>query len=410
MHVAYCMAKYPCRSERFIQREIDFLRSRNVAVTVWALRKPPLDELDAELVHIAGSAVYRPARWSGGSLGAIGWLLSARLSRLMALLVQVLALFVSCPRSALKLLANLHTVAVFARQAEREGVTQIHGCFLNLPGLVAMAVATITELPFTVAGHARDVFVEGQATALLAREAACVIVCHPSAAEALRSRFRNGLADRIHLVCHGLGTQRACDRPGEGPTRPTTILAAGRFVPKKGFEVLIRASSLLKKRGLAFNLVLAGDGPDRARLNSLARQCDVGDRLRLPGWRSEAALRCLLDEATLAVVPSIVAADGDRDGIPNLLFEAWAAEVPVVASDLPAVRWAADHGVHAWLVEPADEAALAIAIEKLLNDAPLRRCLATAGRQRLAERFSLDRNGETLIGLLERANRVQAHG
>ncbi len=406
MHVAYCVAEFPCRSELFIRREIEFLRSRNVVVTVWALRKPPPDSPDRQPAHDAIPVVYRPARWSRRSLGAIGWLTFVHFMGLVSLLFQVLSMLGKCPRSAMKLLANLHAVAVFARQAERRGVTHVHGCFLNLPGLVAMSAATVAKLPFTVAGHARDVFVEGQAAPLLARKASCVIVCHPAAAEALRSRFRNGAADRIRLVCHGLGAERECRCPKEGQARAAVIVAAGRFIPKKGFEYLIRACGLLKKQGLAFNLVFAGDGPDRARLNALALQCEVGDRLCLPGWQNESMLQRLLDEASVVAIPSVVADDGDTDGIPNVLLEAWAAQVPVVASGLPAIRWAADPGVHALLVEPANETALAGAIENALNDESLRRRLTTAGRQRLAERFSLDRNGEALIGLLERADRV----
>jgi glycosyltransferase involved in cell wall biosynthesis len=300
------------------------------------------------------------------------------------------------------LLANLHAVAFFARDGLNHGVTGVHGCFLNLPGLVAVGVSAVTGLPATLAGHARDVFVEGRAAPWLAQRADGLIVCHASAAQALRDRLPDGLCTKLHVIHHGLDVSEMATRiPGGDENRAgePLIVAAGRFVPKKGFEHFIRACGLLADRGVRFGAVLAGDGQLGGQHRMLAERLHVADRICWPGWLDRDALRRLLHEAQVVVVPSIIAADGDRDGIPNLVLEAWATGATVVASDLPGIREAITDGVNGMLVRPGDADRLADAVASALNDADLRHRIAVAGRLRLGDEFDLVTNGRQLLDL-----------
>jgi len=374
-------------------------------VTIWALRRPPKDAGDDDARDGGVPVAYRPSRLSGEAWRSLGWLSVCRPLRLAVLLGECMRLLPRCPRLAFRLLANLHAIAFFARDAGRRQVDLIHGCFLNLPGLVAMGVSIVTGIPFTVAGHARDVFVENGAVPLLARRAGQVIVCHASAADALVRRLNDGSCSKVVVVHHGLDAQ--CWPSGDatlnrGPACEPVIVAAGRFVPKKGFAGLICACGLLRDRGVRFRLVLIGDGPQADSLRILAEEKGVADRITWPGWLSEPQMRRFLAEGVLVIVPSVIDADGDRDGIPNIVFEAWAVGVPVVASALPTLCEAITHGVHGLLVKPGDEVGLANAVERMLGDAELRQCLTAWGRQRLREAFDSETNGRQLMSLLMR--------
>ena len=402
MHVASCTARVPVRSAVFLRREIAYLRAQGVQVTVWALADAAENTTGGPWADAGVRVCRRPGRWTRSGLAAQAWLFLRHPLRLVRLLIGVAGLVPVCPRLAMALLANLHAVAFFARDALDRGVTGVHGCFLNLPGVVAVGVSTVTRLPVTLAGHARDVFVEGRAAPWLARRADGLVVCHASAARALRGRLHDGLCGKLHVVRHGLDVNEAvAPLPGgEGHVNGTPlIVAAGRFVPKKGFEHFIRACGLLADHGVRFRAVLAGDGQIGGQLRALAERMHAADRICWPGWQEGDALRRLLREAQVVVVPSVIAADGDRDGIPNLVLEAWAADATVVASALPGIREAITDGLDGLLVWPGEAAQLADAVARALNDADLRHRLAVAGRQRLCDAFDLAANGRQLLDL-----------
>jgi glycosyltransferase involved in cell wall biosynthesis len=104
--------------------------------------------------------------------------------------------------------------------------------------------------------------------------------------------------------------------------------------------------------------------------------------------------------ATLFVLPCVPAADGDLDGIPNVLLEAMACRVPVVSTRLSGIPEVVQDGVTGLLAEPADTQDLAGAIARLLQDRRLRECLGQAGRQLVEQRFDVRRNTEALANWL----------
>jgi glycosyltransferase involved in cell wall biosynthesis len=104
--------------------------------------------------------------------------------------------------------------------------------------------------------------------------------------------------------------------------------------------------------------------------------------------------------AALFVLPCVPAADGDLDGIPNVLLEAMACRVPVVSTRLSGIPEVVQDGVTGLLAEPADTQALAGAIARLLQDRPLRECLGQAGRQFVVQRFDVRQNTGALANWL----------
>jgi glycosyltransferase involved in cell wall biosynthesis len=148
------------------------------------------------------------------------------------------------------------------------------------------------------------------------------------------------------------------------------VLALGRLHPNKGFDVLIRALPAL--RGV--HAVIAGDGPERAALRTLAAREGVGDRLHLPGWRSDTS--ALLAAADLLVCPS------RHEPLGNVVIEAWSAGRPVVAAAADGPSELITPGKDGMLVARESADALADAIAGLLNDNVRARALADAGRLR----------------------------
>lgn len=171
------------------------------------------------------------------------------------------------------------------------------------------------------------------------------------------------------------------------------VLAVGELVPRKGFDVLIRA---MADPGLAhYSVVLAGPStPYGQELRRLASELDLGDRVRFLGVQTDSELAALYRHAVAVCVPSRV----EGFGLP--IVEALSLETPVIATDLPATREVAGGG--AVFVRPEDVDGLATAIRRVGGDKGLRQRLAAAGVVR-ARAFTWSATARATIGAYERA-------
>ncbi len=165
-----------------------------------------------------------------------------------------------------------------------------------------------------------------------------------------------------------------------GLSRGTPLVGAcGRLVPIKGLDTMVEAIKLLPGTHLA----LIGDGELRPRLETLARELGVADRVHITGW---------WDDIPGAVSDlDVVALTSHNEGTPLALIEAGAAARPVVATNVGGVRAVVEDGVTGWLTGPGDPPATAAALRRLLEDPAARTRMGRAGRERVGSRFGQDR-------------------
>ena len=131
-------------------------------------------------------------------------------------------------------------------------------------------------------------------------------------------------AERVRVVYPGV------TMPQEPSWRPEgrLVLAVGRLVEKKGFEILIEAAGLLRRGGLEVSVTIVGDGPLRPRLQAVVERNRLSNSVTLPGWASPTDLRLWYEKAAMLVVPSNRSADGDMEGLPTVLIEGAAHGLP----------------------------------------------------------------------------------
>jgi tRNA A-37 threonylcarbamoyl transferase component Bud32 len=174
--------------------------------------------------------------------------------------------------------------------------------------------------------------------------------------------------------------------------------------PYKGIPVLIDACARLRASGFRFQCDIVGDGPLRDALAGTIASAGLGDWVRLRGALRQDEVAALLREAALVVLPSVVAADGQMEGIPVALMEAMAAERPVIASAISGIPELVEHAVSGLLVEPGNPETLAEAIAGLLRDARRARELGRRGRETVQRAFRLDACTAALRRELDRWN------
>lgn len=209
-------------------------------------------------------------------------------------------------------------------------------------------------------------------------------------------------ADRLSLVENAIDTDRfrrgetretAKQRLGMAPDR-LLIGGVGRLQPEKGFEQLLRVGASLIERGHEVDVVIVGDGPLRGELESLARQLGHPEHLRLLGHRSD--MIDLYHALDLFVLSSL------REGLPNVVLEAMAMEVPVIATRVAGVPRLIEDEVNGRLVECGDEQALLAACDSLVASSAKRDALATEARRTIESRYSFTRRMERIREIYDR--------
>ncbi len=389
MKIGYLLTTYPNNSETFIAREMQHLRRRGVRITVFAAGGGP-----ASLANDEESTVfYRPSRISKTAAWSVMHLLARYPQGTARLLVHILRTVVVCPRDALTLAGNLHAAGFFAERMEREDIHHIHACFMSWPATIALAISIVTGRSFSIGAHARDVFVEAGDVEAKVSRSSFVTGCNRQVLACLESRLRPAARQKLTLNYHGVDVSENYGfherQSGREDAAGRQVLGIGRFVAKKGFADLVRAFALIVGGDPHYRLLLVGDGPERLSLCRLVDELALGGRAKITGWRHPDSVRRLLSAADVLAVPSVIAEDGDRDGIPNVILEAFAAGAAVLATSLPGICEAVTDGWNGLLVPPGDIQALASALRQLLEDRPLRERLACNARATAVAQFDV---------------------
>jgi glycosyltransferase involved in cell wall biosynthesis len=394
MKLAVVVAQFPRLSETFILRELEGLRELGFEVTVYSLSAPSPTE--AELVGDHGFEVVRRAPWPTVPAAARG----------LGALRDLLDLFVSgegaVSAERLSDLRHVTTALRWARDMAQRGIGWVHGHFAYVPSMVALMCARVLDVPFSFEAHAWDLWCtrDDALLAKLLEEARFAAVCTEYGRDHLLARTDPGLTGKIHRIYHGLELA-AYPFSDREPSDRLKLVAVGRLVEKKGFGTLLGACRRLLDEEPALDLQceIIGEGPLRAELERRVASLALSERVSLTGALPHASVIERLRGAGICVVPSVIAQDGDRDGLPNVIMEAGALGVPLVASAVAAIPEFIQDRVTGRLVPQRDPAALAEAILETWRQPERAATRAQAARRSVEERFDLRANVRQLAAL-----------
>jgi glycosyltransferase involved in cell wall biosynthesis len=249
-------------------------------------------------------------------------------------------------------------------------------------------MSRLTGIPWGLTCHAHDIFHDPSLLPEKIADAEFVLTCTADNKRYLES-LTPVAAQKVRVVYHGLDLGRFRPRPREDPTGPLRVLAVGSLLACKGFDILISALGLLHRRGLEVEATLAGGGPEEAKLRAQVEAEALSDRVHLSGYLTQQELIPLFQRADVFVLPAVLELHW---GIPNVLVESLACEVPVITTALPSLPELVEDGVHGLVARNQDPSHLAEQIERLARDPALRRRMGEAGRRRVEERFDVENN------------------
>ena len=392
---------YPRVSETFIAQEIAALERRGVTLTIVSLRRPYDRVVQPTYHEIKAPVLYLPEYLKDAPLRVLAdhqLVFRRDARRYLASVIQWLHDLLRDPTP--NRVRRFGQAGVLAA-ALPSGTRHLHAHFLHTPASVARYAATMTGLSYSLSGHAKDIWTR---PAWEIREklhgASFCVTCTAANRDHL---VKLAPRARVHLIYHGLDRSLfpppltfGSTRSGSNPADPVRLLSVGRFQSKKGFDVLLQALARLHKHVV---LTLVGYGPQERQLRALAQTLGVNDRLRWAGQIDLPEVRALYRESDLFVLAPRVAADGDRDGLPNVVVEALSQGLPVVATRLSALPEIVEDGVNGRLVPVEDPSALAAALSSLVEDPATRRQLGTAGIRRIAMGWDLEEGVTRLFTL-----------
>jgi glycosyltransferase involved in cell wall biosynthesis len=179
-------------------------------------------------------------------------------------------------------------------------------------------------------------------------------------------------------------------------------------VPKKGFTHLVDAVAMLVREGRDVRLDLVGTGEAEQALHEQVEALGLHEHVRFLGALSQPRARAAVRQAAALAAPCVVAADGNRDGLPTVLLEGMALGTPCVATPVTGIPEAVRPNHTGLLVPPEDPGALAKALARLIDDADLRVELATNGRALVEREFDVRQTSEHLRDVLVTATHMRA--
>ncbi|MGH2778601.1 MAG: glycosyltransferase family 4 protein [Actinomycetota bacterium] len=431
--VAYVLKGFPILSETFISSEVHRVENAGIKLRIFVVK--PRDEREHHPVidRILARPDYLPPTSPISEKSRLWWLLT----NTPPFAPSILCVLRRKPRGFLRATKFALTESVLTRRsfwswpkisyirdlllalalADRllraPDVRHLHAHFAHDTTTITWLASMITGLPFSFTAHAKDIYAERlNLRGLLQRKvraASFVVTCTETNQ---RHLLRIADATPVHLVYHGLNddfwrfSQRSI--PSRTPNGSLRLLAVGRLVAKKGFDVFVEACGVLDQQNVSFEARIVGEDDDvgdnfrvgedlRRRITRLGLE----ERVHLLGQIGQAELYEHYRDASLFCLPCRVLDNGDRDGIPNVLLEAMSCGVPVLSTPVSGIPELIESGTNGLLVPENDPAALARALLMVHRDRDLARRLSCAGRATVSERFDGNLLARQLAQLFE---------
>jgi colanic acid/amylovoran biosynthesis glycosyltransferase len=291
-----------------------------------------------------------------------------------------------------------------APELKARGIRHVHAHFGGLATRTAWWLRTLFGFSYSYTGHANDIFCDTDypvSNADLARDAKFIVTETDYARRWMEERHP-WTRGKVFRVFNGIDPSGFFPREAAGAM--PRIVSVGRYVEKKGFDVLIQACAQLRERGVRFACDIVGEGPLNDSLQSQIAAADLRDCVRLLGPRSQKEVRQILAASDLFVLACQQDSDGGSDNLPTVIVEAMFTGLPCISTTIAGVPEMIADGQTGLLVPPRAAGELAEAMERVLRDPALAGRLGAKGREFADAHFAIQNSvGELRRLLRERA-------
>lgn len=400
MTVAVLMSRFPSVTETFILREMIEMERQGQPV-----RLVPMLKESPPVIHEAAKTWTERALYTPFLNGAI---FAANVRTLLRspghylwLLARLIGGTMTAPGVLVRTLGVFPKAVFLAQALEKEGVRHIHAHYASHPSTMALIIAALSNLTFSFTVHAHDIQVNRALLRWKLRETQFVRSISAFNKRFLEELYPDEARGKITVIHVGIETHLyGPPSSTNGQRANNKILCVAAHKPYKGLPYLIEACRILRDEGIDVQCDIVGHGPMHDELAAMLREHHLTN-VHLAGPRAQEEVTRMMAEASLFVLPSIVAPDGQMEGIPVALMEAMATGRAVVSTSISGIPELVEQGVNGLLVPPADARALASAIRELLADPERARRMGERGREKVRAEFTLSECVRQLNARLE---------
>lgn len=390
MNILYVLDDFPKLSETFVLNELVELIKRGVNVDILALRNPLQNLINQDVVNYNLFDKTKYFRLPPPSELKFGYGFSPVFYNYM-----------------LKTLRNYHDKTTFKHMVRLSyyipfyrNIDLIHSHFAYEAAVTGMQMSRILDRPFTFTAHAYEIFSQPsyskERLKMLVENAEKIIT--PSVFNKNHiMKESDCVEDKIEIVRATICPEKFNNKPLTTAENEIKIIAIGRLVEKKGFEYLIRAMETVVKVNSSVFLNIIGEGNLKNELIELSKNLGLADSINFLGARSNEECMDELATSTIAVLPCVVAENGDMDVCPLTLQEAMAMEIPVVSTTVGSIPELIEDGKEGLLIPERNETALTQAIIKLINNPSLREEMGKRGREKILREFNIKTQVDKLL-------------
>jgi colanic acid/amylovoran biosynthesis glycosyltransferase len=397
MRIGYLVSEYPATSHTFIRREVNALRARGVYVATFSVRRPApstignaRDQASFEetfyilppnliclFVAHGRALLIHPIRY----LGVLRLALRHRVPGLSALIWSFF---------------YFAEAIVLARELECRGIDHLHTHFANAGANVGLFASNYLEIPWSLTLHGISETDYPAGVLLGAKiEAAQFVACasYFGRAQAMRVVSPEHWP-KLFVVRCAVDLKDIPERVRSQPGLRTRLISVGRLSPEKGHVGLLEAFSKVRASGIDADLVLVGDGPERARIEQTIVSLGLQTHVFLTGRLAEEDTLAQMARADVLILASFM------EGLPVVLMEAMALGLPVIASRVAGIPELVTDNEQGLLFCPTDWNELAHKLRLLILDFEMQDRLGKAGRARIEENYEINRAVEPLLARL----------
>jgi glycosyltransferase involved in cell wall biosynthesis len=394
--IAHLAQEFPSLTMTFVYREVMALREMGVNIETFSIWKPSREKVSREARHLMDTTFY---------IFPLDWFkfLKAQLYFLVTRPIKyVSTFFYVLTRPGMKFSHRRRTFFQFfyaiymAAEIKKRGIQHIHAHFALNAATVAMVIGRLLGITYSSTAHANDIFADPVLLEEKLKNAKFTITISEYNRQYLQQFVS---ADKIYIVHYGLDLNQFVPLSKRTDGNVPVIFSIGRLVEKKGFSYLIQACQILAERGYNFTCEIVGEGPQRNILQKMIADANLEGRVSLEGTVLQEELVEYWRKATVFALPCVIGEDGDRDGMPNVLIEAMALQVPVVSTALVGIPEFIQPGYSGFLAPPGDAQALANLLGQLLDAPALREQMGRNARIAAEQTFDLQRNASQILDI-----------
>lgn len=399
--IAYILAEFPSYTETFILREILFM-DKFFPIYIIALRKRKRHfDMYQNKIQKANLIYITPFIFLKAFVFHLFYGCREKdcLLKWKTILKDIQKLNMRDSLHQVKLLVISTYIVKIIKQ---KSISHIHAHFANYPTDVAMLVSELSKIPFSFTAHAHDIYVNPQNHVKKIDLSAFVVTCTRYNKRVLSSMASDSVQKKIYLSYHGVDCTFWKNNSLKKMQNGKQILFIGRLIEKKGIIYLLEAIQQLIKLDPSIQLIIVGKGKNERKLKATCRLLGIQKNVTFKGWQNPQQIKHLYVDSDIFVLPSIIASNGDRDGIPNVLLEAMASGTPVISTPVSGITEVILHEYNGLLVPERDSNRLANAIFALLKNETYGRYLSKNALDVVRQKFDSEKCNQFLRSLFEK--------